>query len=764
MSDLIVAGHYVTKIKFTQLKQMADDKIKLFLISFIYIKFFELNDTLTVTLLKEVQANNNLIQRKYDEFNAQHRMKDAISTESILFDIQTTVIPLQLRVLSILASEEMTDEEKVSKALNAYAEESGNIKKSEHQLKVQYQRIIDTINEVDKFNFVEKMSLKLQRRVSQIILNLEYEYKSSNELLSSAIMFYKNNKGDIDDRCPQGFLSSKERSILYDKNKKFRVSLYKSFLFQHIAKAIKSGSLNILNSMKYKDFESYLISEKEWKKDKEMYLSTAGLSKLSSFSDTIGKLEEHLKSQYDITNTNINNGNNKHIRFNEDGSYVLKTDALEDEVSNRLADLVPDSFNINIGEVLTAVNNHSNFTRELKHFTNRHVPDRPSPETLIATIVALGCSVGLSRMNKISKNLVGDLEHVATLYLSNENLKNANDVVLKMIGELPISKIYGNPKESHTSSDGAKFDVNIHTIDTSKSFKYHTSGHGISVYVFVDQSHRMFYSTVINSSEREAAYVIDGLMHNDVVQSEIHSTDTHGFSEVIYATTHLLGYRFAPRIKNIKKQYLYSFSSPKNHENIGHLIRPKDILKVDLISEYWDLILRFVATIKLKRTNASDLFRRLNSYSDQSPFYKALKEFGRIIKSLGILDYLDNHELRQKIEKQLNKAESVQKFSRGILVSGKYDFSSGIRDEQLLMEGAKRLVQNAVLAWNYMYVSEKIVSASSYYEKSKIVTLAQKGSPIFWKHLNFYGNYDFSHDSMKCRFNFDYRALKALKI
>jgi TnpA family transposase len=52
----------------------------------------------------------------------------------------------------------------------------------------------------------------------------------------------------------------------------------------------------------------------------------------------------------------------------------------------------------------------------------------------------------------------------------------------------------------------------------------------------------------ISSAEREATYVIDGLMHNNVVKSDIHSTDTHGYSEVIFAVMHLLGFEFAPRI------------------------------------------------------------------------------------------------------------------------------------------------------------------------------------------------------------------------
>jgi hypothetical protein len=43
--------------------------------------------------------------------------------------------------------------------------------------------------------------------------------------------------------------------------------------------------------------------------------------------------------------------------------------------------------------------------------------------------------------------------------------------------------------------------------------------------------------TVISAAEREAAYVIDGLMHNEVVKSDIHSTDTHGYSEFVFGAT-----------------------------------------------------------------------------------------------------------------------------------------------------------------------------------------------------------------------------------
>ena len=55
------------------------------------------------------------------------------------------------------------------------------------------------------------------------------------------------------------------------------------------------------------------------------------------------------------------------------------------------------------------------------------------------------------------------------------------------------------------------------------------------------------------------------------------------------------------------------------------------------------------------RNPASQLFRRLNSYSQHHPLYLALKEFGKLPKSEFILRFVDNLALRQAVEMQLNK-------------------------------------------------------------------------------------------------------------
>ena len=164
---------------------------------------------------------------------------------------------------------------------------------------------------------------------------------------------------------------------------------------------------------------------------------------------------------------------------------------------------------------------------------------------------------------------------------------------------------------------------------------------------------------MFSSAERESAYVIDGLMHNEVVKSDIHSTDAFGFSELVFAVSHLLGFSYAPRFKNLERQRLYIFRSRKGSDRSAWKIKAAGYAEDEIVIQQWDEILRLIATIKLKEVTASDLFRRLNSYSKQHALYQALKAFGQVPKSLFILQVIDDPVLRQAIEKQLDRIEHV---------------------------------------------------------------------------------------------------------
>ena len=56
---------------------------------------------------------------------------------------------------------------------------------------------------------------------------------------------------------------------------------------------------------------------------------------------------------------------------------------------------------------------------------------------------------------------------------------------------------------------------------------------------------------------REATYVLDGLLYQDAPEIKEHYTDTAGYTDLIFGLFTLLGFRFAPRFRDLPDQTLY---------------------------------------------------------------------------------------------------------------------------------------------------------------------------------------------------------------
>lgn len=253
-------------------------------------------------------------------------------------------------------------------------------------------------------------------------------------------------------------------------------------------------------------------------------------------------------------------------------------------------------------------------------------------------------------------------------------------------------------------------------------------------------------------------------MHNLSIKSSIHSTDTHGYSEAVFAILHMLGIYFAPRIKGLKKSTLYSFEPRKLYETNEYKILPERYIDVDVIKRYWDDILRLMVTIRLKATTTSQIFKRLSSYSRQHPLYCAIKEFGRIIKSLFILHYIDNVDLRQAVEKQLNRIELSNKFSKAILFGNNQEIQYSGKEEQEIVVGCQRLIQNAIVLWNELFLSQKLATTQNEARRKDLLTIIRNGSTLIWYYVNLYGEYDFTEDMDQEEMSFDMGKILALKV
>ncbi|EOR21782.1 transposase [Niallia nealsonii AAU1] len=126
---------------------------------------------------------------------------------------------------------------------------------------------------------------------------------------------------------------------------------------------------------------------------------------------------------------------------------------------------------------------------------------------------------------------------------------------------------------------------------------------------------------------------------------------------------------------------------------------------------------------------------KLGSYARQNKLATALREMGRIEKTIFILDYISNEALRRRIQRGLNKGEAMNALARALFFRKR-----GFQD-QLQRASALNILINAISIWNTVYLTE---AAKLLKEKGALrEDLLKHISPLGWEHINFLGEYTF---------------------
>ena len=732
----------VLKSRMFQLQQRSQADRYLHATAFVAHQFYRCQDNMIDLWLSVMASFKSAASREYQETLVQERKDQQRQIEVVIDGLEVSVFGVLDGIENVMEAANLSDAEKVATTMALLA-----------QRKIRdFRQLKDDLENTAKnsswHDILEARSLRLQNRLSPVLRALNFMPIERATALQAAIDHFKTDEGLSASHAPMGFLDAEQKIVLTRTDGTFRVSLYKVFLFRAITTAIKSGHLNVETSYKYRPMDAYLIDRKRWQREKTGLLERAGLTEFADPDPILAKLNSALSAQYQATNDCA--ADNPHLKLRKDGTFHIATPAIEAREADPLGDLFPQRHDVPLAQVLETVNNHCGMLRSFEHWQQTHVRQTASHPALLAGIMGLGCAIGVRKMARISSSVTeSELDHTVNWRFSLENIRAANDAVVKAMGTMDMPNLYRQTQDQlHTASDGQKFEVRGDSLHASRSFKYFGQGQGVSAYTFVDERNFLWHSLMISAADRESAYVIDGLMHNDVVKSDIHSTDTHGYTEAVFGLTHLLGFSFAPRIKGVGKQTLYIFK-PKSQADDSWAIRPDKTINEAVIRENWDNLMRLVATIKLKENTASDIFRRLNSYSRQHALYQTLKAFGQIVKSLFILRYIDDLAMRQVIEKQLNKVELANRFTRAVAVGNPREYTQAEKEEQEIAEACNRLIKNSIICWNYLYLVRQVEKAPDAEARHNLLRLIAAHSPMSWAHINMLGEYDFSEEKLQ---------------
>lgn len=74
--------------------------------------------------------------------------------------------------------------------------------------------------------------------------------------------------------------------------------------------------------------------------------------------------------------------------------------------------------------------------------------------------------------------------------------------------------------------------------------------------------------------DREATYLLNGLVNTRIVDSDVHSSDSHGTTEPVFASTYLMSIHFEPRIKRLLHQQFYSIDPASRYKDRNYPLKP----------------------------------------------------------------------------------------------------------------------------------------------------------------------------------------------
>lgn len=530
--------------------------------------------------------------------------------------------------------------------------------------------------------------------------------------------------------------------------KQLELDRYEFLVYRLLRKALEAGDLFVKDSNEFRRFEDDLISDARWA-DRDAVLQEIGAPLLlAPIEDTLRTFREALEARFAQVNQRIEDYANEHIKVTgraEKRRWKLIYPAAEEPVNVSFYSQLPGT---GIADLLRFVDDSTGFLGAFSHVLDRYVKHEPDPREILACVVGLGTNMGLWKMAEVSGLGFSSLQGTARNYLRLETLRAANDAISNAIATLPAFHLYDIRDEMHSSSDGQRIETQIDTINARHSPKYFGLQKGVSAYTLV-ANHVPINARIIGTHEHESHYVFDLLYNNTSdIKPERHSTDTHGTNQVNFWILRTFGYGFAPRYRDLHRKMLtlISFENPSQYGEL--LIKPARKVYEGLIVREWPNIQRIMASLAQKDVTQATIVRKLSSYARQNQTKKALWELDNICRTLYILDFIDDVELRQSVQKALNRGEAYHRFRKAVAYVNGGKFRVHTEAEQQIWNECSRLIANAIIFYNTALLS-KVYAQKVAVGDQEAIAIIRGISPVAWQHVNLFGTFEFNETTTK---------------
>lgn len=599
-----------------------------------------------------------------------------------------------------------------------------------------------SLTKSENFDFLYRLSFYsgwFKKYIYHFFEALDFKASTNTQNILEAITLLqtqeKNNQRKIPLGVPTEFIKSRWKNVVFKNETQIEKIYYEFAVASELKNALRSGDMWVSGSKQYKDFEEYLIDTKSF----EVCKANEILPGVSSydFKEWINKKTNIVTALFQEVNESAKNNLLIDAIINEKGLKISPlTNSVPDEARNFIQKVYSMLPKIKITNLLQEVDSWIHFSDSFTHLKTTKVAK--NNQLLLTVILSDAINLGPSKMAEASTDATySKLASIQGWHIRHETYKNAQAVLTNAIHNQPITKYWGDGSSS--SSDGQRFKTGgINQLSANTNPKYGNDP-GMIYYSHTSDKYAPFAMQLITSNIRDSTYVLDGLLHHEADLDIIeHYTDTAGFTDHVFAMMNFQGFKFAPRIKDLKDKKIYLLSKIPTYENLSSIIG--GTINVSLIENNWDEILRLMFSIRKGIVSSSLIIKKLGSYPRQNSLATALREVGKIERTIFTLEWVKDPNLRRRVQAGLNKGEAKHALSRAIHFNRLGEIRDKNYEYQFYKASGLNLVASAIVLWNTVYIQKAITYLKQSDDNFNDELIANL-SPLGWEHINLTGDY-----------------------
>jgi TnpA family transposase len=418
----------------------------------------------------------------------------------------------------------------------------------------------------------------------------------------------------------------------------------------------------------------------------------------------------------------------------------LRADRLEAQAPHGADDLVLDLHRrmpvVRITDLLLDVDEATGFTDAFTDLRTGSVcRDRIG---VLSVVLSDGLNLGLKKMAaSIATHTHWQLLRIARWHVEDDSYDRGLARIVEAQADLPLARVWG---EGLTASSDGQFFPAAGAGEAMNLVNARYGGEpGVKAYAHLSDQFAPFAVRTIPATAHEAPFILDGLLGCEAGRHvREHYADTGGFTDHVFATCAILGYAFAPRIRDLPDHRLYAFEPKAAPLAMRPLIAAR--IRTDLIERNWPDVLRLAASMALGAVVPSAILRKLASYPRQNELALALREVGRVERSLFLLRWIADADLQRRAQLGLNKGEAHHALKRAISLGRRGEIRDQSSEGQHHRMAGLNLLAAAVIHWNTRHLGRLVAELTATGQAPEPALLPHV-SPLGWEHVLLTGEY-----------------------